>query len=121
MQQLRVTTAITVEDDLPAEESKPKPWVNGLTEKDPSTLTQGGWLTDNIVNAAQGLLKRQFPHINGLQEVGLGRTLFFVIQTEEFIQVLHNGHDHWVTVSTIGCKAGEINVFDSLPQPLHRT
>ena len=92
--------------------------MNGLTEKDRSTLTQNGWLTDNIINAAQGLLKRQFPHINGLQEVGLCRTLFFAIQTEEFIQVLHNGHDHWVTVSTIGCKAGEINAFDSLPPAL---
>ena len=58
MQQLRVTTAITVEDDLPGEESKPKPCsVNGLTKKDRSTLTQGGWLTNDIINAAQGLLK----------------------------------------------------------------
>ena len=68
---------------------------------DQLALTQGGWLTDDTINAAQGLVKRQFPHINGLQEVGLGRTLFFAIQTEEFMQVLHNGHDHWVTVSTI--------------------
>ena len=46
LQQLRVTTAITVEDDLPAEESKPKPWVNGLTEKDRSTSSHSGWLAD---------------------------------------------------------------------------
>ena len=25
------------------------------------------------------------------------------------------GYDHWVTISTIGCKDGEIKAFDSLP------
>ena len=75
-------------------------------------------LTDDLINAAQGLLKSQFPHINGLQEVGLGQTLSFAIQTEEFIQILHTGYCHWVTVSTIGCKDGEINIFDSFPAAL---
>ena len=43
----------------------------------------------------------------------LGLTLSYAIQTEEFIQVLHTGCRHWVTVSTIGCREGEINIFDS--------
>ena len=37
------------------------------------------------------------------------------VQTEEFIQVLHTGHGHWVTMSTVGCKDREINIYDSLP------
>ena len=45
----------------------------------------------------------------------LGLTLSFAIQTEEFVRVLHIGHAHWVTVSNIGYKDGEINIFDSYP------
>ena len=33
---------------------------------------------------------------------------------KDFVQVLHTGGDHWVTVSTIGCKPGEICLYDSL-------
>ena len=33
---------------------------------------------------------------------------------EEFIQILHNGKDHWITISTIGAKHPEVFVFDSL-------
>lgn len=46
-------------------------------------------------------------------------TLFFkghanyLIETSEFVQVLHNGHDHWLTVSTIGAQPGDIFVYDS--------
>ena len=32
----------------------------------------------------------------------------------EFIQVLHNGQGHWVTISTIRCQQAEVDVFDSL-------
>ena len=39
----------------------------------------------------------------------------YAIETDEFIQILHTGHGHWVTASTIGCQEGEIYVFDSLP------
>ena len=72
-----------------------------------------GWLNDELINAGQRLIKRQFPHVNGLQDVAIGNTLCFDIQTEEFIQVLHTGKNHWVTVSTIGCKDGEIFVYNS--------
>ena len=37
------------------------------------------------------------------------------IETEECIQILHTGHGHWVTASTIGCQEGEIYIFDSIP------
>ena len=32
----------------------------------------------------------------------------------EFVQVLHDGQAHWVTISTIGCQQAEVDVFDSL-------
>ena len=49
------------------------------------------------------------------KRVVLGLTLSYAVQAEEFIQVLHIGHGHWVTVSTVGCKDGEIHIFDSFP------
>ena len=114
-QQETFTTAIVVEDcGLPSEQCEEQ-WVGGLTKKDQAIISTNGWLTDNIVNTAQGLLKQQYPHINGFQNVVLGLTLSYTVQTEEFIQVLHTGHGHWVTVSTVGCKDGEINIYDSLP------
>ena len=33
--------------------------------------------------------------------------------SDEFIQVLHHGHDHWLTISTIGAAKDEV-VFDSM-------
>ena len=45
----------------------------------------------------------------------LGRTLAFNIEPNEFVQILHTGKGHWVTISTIVCTAGEVNVFDSFP------
>lgn len=54
-----------------------------------------GWLNDNIITAAQKLLKIANPDIPGLQEVTWGHCY-------EFVQVLHTGEGHWVTISTIG-------------------
>ena len=32
---------------------------------------------------------------------------------KEFVQILHTGHGHWITVSTIGMKHAEVQAFDS--------
>lgn len=90
-------------------------WVNGLTETDRALLVSGRWLNDRLVNASQQLLSQQFLHLRGLQDVVMGRTLAFKIETEEFVQILHTGHGHWLTISTIGCKANEVHVFDCMP------
>ena len=73
--QQETTTAIVVEDcGLPSEQCEEQ-WVGGLTKKDQAIISTNCWLTDNIVNTAQGLLKQQYPHINGFQNVVLGLTL----------------------------------------------
>ena len=38
----------------------------------------------------------------------------FQIETSEFVQILHNGHDHWITISTFGAEEGDVFVYDSL-------
>ena len=43
------------------------------------------------------------------------RTLSMDVEPDEFIQihVLNKSDSHWFTISTIGCQAGVVNVFDS--------
>ena len=53
-----------------------------LYEADKESLDQGKWLTDNIMDAAQALLKKMHTHIGGLESVALGQTPAFTIQHE---------------------------------------
>ena len=73
------------------------------------------WLNDNIIHAAQLLLKKQAPVVGGLQEPGKGQVCAFDIERGEFIQIIHDGHGHWLMISTIGVKNdGEVHVYDSM-------
>ena len=50
----------------------------------------------------------------GLQSTLLSHTLAFDVMREEFVQVLHSGGSHWLTVSTIGGPPSTVKVYDSL-------
>ena len=76
-------------------------------------LSPTAWLTDSIIDAAQTLLKKA-TSVPGLQSVCCGLTMTYDVQPGEFIQILHNGHNHWATISTIGTTHPIINVYDSL-------
>lgn len=76
-------------------------------------LNIAGWLTDDIVSATQKLLKKKWPLGNGFQDTCLGLTYSFNIEPDEFIQVLYNGHGHWLTIRTVGAKANEVFIYDS--------
>ena len=39
---------------------------------------------------------------------------FDVHHNREFIQILNLANNHWITVSTVGCVPGVVNVYDSL-------
>ena len=97
---------------------QPARWVANLTADDKDVLLSGAWLNDALINVGQELIKQTHPHVAGLQNVELGRTLSFDVKKDEFVQVLHNGSDHWVTVSTIGCGPAEVDIFDSLSPAL---
>ena len=72
-------------------------------------------LTDRHIQMAQELLRGQFPHIGGLMSPSLSTIRQFLAMRQEFVQVLHTGGLHWVTVSTIGCKGNnKIDLYDSL-------
>ena len=42
----------------------------------------------------------------------------FVPQPDEFIQILNLNNNHWIVISTIGCPAATVNVYDSLHSTL---
>lgn len=73
-----------------------------------------GWLTSDIIQAAQVLIKEVNPIIEGLQRPNLGRVRNFDVVSGEFIQILHTGSDHWVCISSVGCVPGMVNLYDSL-------
>ena len=97
---------------VPLAQDEVQHWVPGLTTEDKKMITSGGWLSDEIVDAGQKLLKSTYPHIQGLQEVELGMVLSYSIAKSEFIQIMNTGKHHWVTVSNINCNDEEIHVYD---------
>lgn len=72
-------------------------WIEGLnlSEADADILTSGKALTDSLVNGAQILLRRQFPHVVGFQHTVLGSRLKFksfpMYGSTMTIQILHTG------------------------------
>ena len=110
--------ADVIDADMYEPRSKsPKKWIPelGLDLTDEKILLSSTeWLNDNIVKAAQKLLKKVNPAMSGLQNVNLGLTMSFNVEPGEFIQILHDGCSHWLTVSTVGLKHPEVHAFDSL-------
>ena len=87
-------------------------WVQKLSKADEHILLSGEWLNDTIVNASQRLIATSFPLCNGLQDTNLGQTVAFDIQRSPFVQVLHIGYGHWVTISTYGCDLGFVDIYE---------
>ena len=95
--------------------ANPKKWIPALNLFDAdrdALLDPVGWLTDSIMNASQNLLKSQFPDLNSLQSVAIGNTMFFMIQTGKFLQILYS-NSHWVTAFGDGVHSCRVDVFDS--------
>ena len=84
-------------------------------------LSTSQWLDDDIITVCQHLLKEHHPLVSGLQPVVLAEKFAMQPQSGEFVQILNAGRSHWMTVSTIGCELGEINVHDSLHLKLSST
>ena len=85
-----------------------------LTAEHLQKLNSVAWVDDLIISAAQNLLKIQNPHIGSLQFPLLANTMALEPQGGEFIQILNINGNHWITISSIGCEPGHINVYDSL-------
>lgn len=84
-----------------------------LYERDRQIFLNAWWLNDAIVNAAQSLLKHQF-YAAGLLNMCALQTLAVDIHCE-FVQVLYNESNRWLTASNISAEYGEVYIYDSAP------
>ena len=97
-------------------------WVqlNGiaLSQLDKNQVCDGGWLNDKHINYAQSLLKKQFPHIDGLNN-----TLLLHKKQEKIkqgVQIIHTRGNHWIVASNLRSSNCEIQIFDSLHTSVHK-
>ena len=86
-----------------------------LTQKDRDVILDREWLND-IINGAQLLMKhdQDLLPVASLQNPLLGQTLAFDVISDEIVQILHSGGNHWITISTVGTKHPTVKIFDSL-------
>ena len=113
---------IIVADEHCAKQEYPttKKWIKnyGLTRRHKKILDSSTkWLDDDLINASQKILAKQFEYKfggAGFQTTLNGLCGNYTVETEEFIQILHTGSDHWLVITTIGTKHPEVLVYDSL-------
>ena len=101
---------MTITDLTNMESSKkdlPQLWKNcggvRLYSKHKKILTsRSSWLDDQLINAAQSLLKKQHPLIGGLQPPALSSQLAMIPPDLEFVQVVNVSNHHWLALSMVG-------------------
>ena len=91
-----------------------------LTKQHKSQLYGDQLLDDIHIGAAQALIKKQHPEIGGLQNTLLQNSKNLQpFQGPNNLQIVHMGDiNHWIVISTMGCKRDEIEIYDSLQTTL---
>ena len=81
---------------------------------------RGDWLNDRIMDAAQTLLRRQFPYISGFDTVLKAQNLSYdCCLNNPFIQIVNRTAmkgegSHWLMLSTLDCRPRkEVKIYDS--------
>ena len=80
-------------------------------------IIMGQDLSDIEINLAQELLKTQHPGLNGLRSTLFQERREAIAENNPVnnVQIVHcRGRHHWITVTTVNCKPGEVKAFDSL-------
>ena len=111
--------SIVVSSASEGEDTGHNMWVKNelysLTHNDQKVVTsRSGWLTDEVISAAQMIMLQYFPSMSGLQPPTLQKVFAFQVHSGEFVQIIHIRNNHWCVVSTVGCESGVVNVYDSL-------
>ena len=113
-----VSSPVISVDDSTLDTVSSKVWIafgqKVLTEVDKDIVMLGEKLNDKHMNFAQALIKKQFSNLSGLHSTLTIFQLQAPIVSENVLQILHIGGDHWVVASNIGCTTGEVNLYDSL-------
>ena len=72
------------------------------------------WLNERLINAGQAMIKKKFPQVSGLQDVGRSDTCTFEEEHGKFVQVLNVHDTHWICVTNVDSKSNEVKVYDSM-------
>jgi len=82
-------------------------------------ITSDEQLSDDHTNAGNQLLKGQFPDFQGLSLPVFGQKFCFPNYNwaighagVSYLQVLHNGRDHWITTEIVSKE--EVHIYNSL-------
>ena len=113
-----VNQKIDVVSDASPANKVVKPWTSIfgilLTQSHKEALkSPNQWLDDNLINAAQYLLKKQNPSIDGFQSTILSFKFQMEPKRTPFIQILNINNNHWITISTIAVPPSIVKVYDS--------
>ena len=90
---------------------KPK---RSLPDAEFNRISSGEKLSDLSTDFAQGLLKKKFPGVNGLQSTLYQYKLKASVPPKDQLQVIHSRGDHWIVASTVGCSGNEVLIHDSV-------
>ena len=105
-----------IESSMPETQVINRPWLSlnkiELSFADKELIIAGDELTDIHMNFAQAVLKKQFPELSGLHSTLLLPRCS--ITGTDAVQILHCRGNHWSVVTSIGCPAGVVKVYDSL-------
>ncbi|XP_030845226.1 uncharacterized protein LOC115925466 isoform X1 [Strongylocentrotus purpuratus] len=85
-----------------------------ITEVICDELGSNQTVSSRIIREAQALILDMFPLLHGFEEVTLGQHLLFSAAQGEFGQLMHDGKDHWVFVTSISCDPGMVKYYDSM-------
>ena len=80
-----------------------------ITKEIEMQLNSDVQLCDNTINLAMGLLAERFPDIQGFESTS--QLSKFSRHGTNFVQILHNGSNHWVTVASK--RENEVYIYDS--------
>ena len=97
-----ITSSIILDDAQSVDSTKTNWWIEklNLLDSDKETLISGAWLNASIITACQVILANQFKSKSGFQDVVHGILMNFTIQSQRFIQILHDAdRNHWVAFS----------------------
>jgi len=82
-----------------------------LTEADKFIVTEVVQLSDKHINAVQKLLQANHPNLKGMcSTLVAGRRKL----PPSGLQAFFVRGNHWIVLSTLDCRSGEVNVYDSL-------
>ncbi|XP_014663455.1 PREDICTED: uncharacterized protein LOC106806115 [Priapulus caudatus] len=85
-----------------------------LREADFNKISNGHWLDDMHINFASGLLRDNYPSLQGFMSVQ--KVVQLMSQSMKFIQPLFVNGNHWVVVSNLfTSRSNTVRLYDSLP------